>query len=495
MARFSNGPQASPDPRPLSTGPGGGDHRDTGHLSTGTDQRPVSETPWPRTSTTPAPSAHPTTGARLPTPNGASTIDKIRTSTGPEGSTGLGSFAGPRALATPGTSAGPETIARSRTSTAPGTSGRTGRRRFLGLLGGTALSAAGCGTAGGREGVPPTTLRYQGWAGTVTPAELAENLGYLNGVSLKWVGNTTSGPQDIQSAASGEVDFGGAFNGAVVKMAAAKAPVTAMVSYYGVDEKRFNGFYVLSGSPIRTARDLVGKRVAMNTLGAHSEAMLDTYLKQRGLSPDEADRVERIALPPVNIEQALRRGQIDVAVLGDILRDKALMRGGIRALFDDHELLGSFSAGTYVMADRFLDDHPRVAARLVTGVARAIEWSRATPREEVVERMVRIVRRRDRSEDTEPLRYWQSYGVAGTGGRIAAKELTVWADWLVGRDEIQQDRLDVPAAYSNSYNRYRGGRGSPDRRDQSDGARNEARAGAHGTRAPVRGLGNQSHRS
>ncbi|MGY1438700.1 ABC transporter substrate-binding protein [Streptomyces reniochalinae] len=329
------------------------------------------------------------------------------------------------------------------------------RREFLALTGLTTLAAAttaGCGRASGRSRVPADTLRYQGWAGTVTPAELAEDLGYLPGLTLKWVGNTTSGPQDIQAAAAGDTDFGGAFNGAVVKMAAAKAPVKAVISYYGVDEERYSGFYVLKDSALHSARDLIGKRVAMNTLGAHAEAVLDTYLAREGLHPDEAARVERLALPPVNTEQALRQGQVHVAVLTDILRDKARERGGIRALLDDHRLLGSFSAGTYVMADRYLEAHPRQARAFVTGVGRALKWSRRTPREEVVERMVRIVRRRDRSEDTEPLRYWRSYGVAGRAGRIAPDELSLWARWLERRGDIAPGRVHVPDLYTNAYN-------------------------------------------
>ncbi|MET0386649.1 MAG: hypothetical protein ABW321_11850 [Polyangiales bacterium] len=52
-----------------------------------------------------------------------------------------------------------------------------------------------------------------------------------------------------------------------------------------------------------------------------------------------------IVLPPINIQQALRSGQIDVAVLIG-LRDKALQRGELRQLFSDYELYGAFTAGT-----------------------------------------------------------------------------------------------------------------------------------------------------
>ncbi|MDC2951020.1 ABC transporter substrate-binding protein [Streptomyces heilongjiangensis] len=334
------------------------------------------------------------------------------------------------------------------------------RRQFLSLLGLSAV-AVSCGTTatGATSGKGQTkTLRYQGWAGQVTLPELAEDLGYLEDVRLKWVGNTISGPQDIQSAATGQIDFGGAFNGAVVKLAANNTPVKAVISYYGSDKYAYNGFYVLRDAPIRSARDLIGRKVGMNTLGAHAEAMLDIYLQRGGLSRAEIDKVEPLVVPPVNTEQSLRQKQIDVAVLGGILRDKALATGGIRPLFTDHQLLGSFSAGTYVMTDRFLEQNPDTARTFVTAVGRAIEWSRSTPREEVIARMTEIVEKRGRNEQTAPLKYWRSYGVAETAGRITGKELQLWIDWLVERGDVRKGQVTLSDLYTNEFN---GNRKSP----------------------------------
>ncbi|WP_369215445.1 ABC transporter substrate-binding protein [Streptomyces flavofungini] len=327
------------------------------------------------------------------------------------------------------------------------------RRQFLSLL---ALSAAAvsCGASatatsgGGRTG----TLRYQGWAGQVTLPELAADLGYLEDVQLKWVGNTISGPQDIQSAATGQTDFGGAFNGAVVKLAANNAPIKAVISYYGADKDAYNGFYVRKDSPIRSPRDLIGKKVGMNTLGAHSEAMLDIYLQRAGLSREDREKVEPLVVPPVNTEQSLRQKQIDVAVLGGVLRDKALATGGIRPLFTDYKLLGAFSAGTFVMTDRFLKQNPDTARTFVTAVGRAIEWSRATPRDEVIDRMTGIVKKRGRNEDPAPLKYWKSYGVAEKGGLITGKELQLWIDWLAERGDIDKGQVTRAGLYTNRYN-------------------------------------------
>ncbi|BFV59266.1 ABC transporter substrate-binding protein [Kitasatospora sp. CMC57] len=333
----------------------------------------------------------------------------------------------------------------------------TSRRTFLALAAiGAATAACGRATATGGGGHETGKIRYQGWAGQVTLPELAEDLGYFGDVKLEWVGNTISGPQDIQSAATGQTDFGGAFNGAVVKLIAAGAPVKAVISYYGVDEFTYNGYYVLADSPIRSARDLQGKKVGMNTLGAHSEAMLDIYLQRNGLTAAEIAKVEPIVIPPVNGEQTLRQKQIEVSVLGSILRDKALAAGGIRPLFSDYDLLGKFSAGTFVLTNRFLKQNPTTSRTFVTGVAKAIEWSRSTPREEVIARSTEIIRKRGRNEDTAALQYWRSTGVAETGGRINDQEFQLWIDWLVSHGDIKVGQIRPADLYTNEYNTYGG---------------------------------------
>jgi ABC-type nitrate/sulfonate/bicarbonate transport system substrate-binding protein len=326
----------------------------------------------------------------------------------------------------------------------------TTRRNFLGLTL-LSLTAAACAPATG-AGVETKTLRYQGWAGDVTLPELAADLGYFGDVKLEWVGNTISGPQDIQSAATGQVDFGGAFNGAVVKLKAAGAPIKSVIGYYGADEHAYSGFYVLEDSPIRTARDLIGKKVGMNTLGAHHEAMLGIYLKRNGLSPDEIKKVEPIVVPPVNTEQSVRQKQIEVGVLGGILRDKALEKGGVRKLFSDFDLLGAFTAGTYVFTEKFLRDNPNTVRAFVTGVAKAIEWSRTTPREQVIARKVDILTKRGRNDDPAALKYWRSTGVAEKGGKIKDEELALWVDWLAERGEIGRDQVKVADLYTNEFN-------------------------------------------
>jgi ABC-type nitrate/sulfonate/bicarbonate transport system substrate-binding protein len=322
------------------------------------------------------------------------------------------------------------------------------------LLNGCGQKEASTKNASTSKDPEVTELRYQGSVGAVTFPELADDLGYLAPLKLKFIGNTISGPQDIQSVVTGDTDFGGAFNGAIVKLIAAKAPIKSVIAYYGVDDNTWTGYYVLDSSPIKTAKDLIGKRIAVNTLGAHHEFVIKEYLHRAGLTADEIKQVTLVVVPPVTSEQTLRANQIDVATLGGVLRDKALKRGGIHPLFKDQDLFGTFSAGSYVLTNKFIKENPNAARKFVEATAKAIEWARTTPREEVIARFEKIINSRGRKEDPKTVKFWKSTGVAGKGGLISDKEFDTWVNWLVKEGTIKEGELKGKELYTNTFNPF-----------------------------------------
>ncbi|MET0343825.1 MAG: ABC transporter substrate-binding protein [Polyangiales bacterium] len=325
------------------------------------------------------------------------------------------------------------------------------------------LALVGCGrdraSASGASGEPaakgePLALRYQGSAGIVTYPELAEDLGYLAPLKLQHVGNTISGPQDVQTVVTGDTDFGGAFNGAVLKLVASKAPIRAVIGLAGIDAETWYGFYVRDDSPIRGPRDLIGKKVGMNTLGAHHEFVLKEYLARGGLTKDEIAQVTLVALPPVNTEQSLRARQLEVGVLGHIHRDKALERGGLRKLFSDYDLFGPMTSASYVVHERFAREHPEAVKRFVEATARAIEWAKVTPREEVVARMRAIVAKRGRNENGDLLAYFRPVIGETRGGALSDLQFQRWIDWLVRAGELKPGAIKVHDAYTNRFHPF-----------------------------------------
>lgn len=286
----------------------------------------------------------------------------------------------------------------------------------------------------------------------VSTPELAEDLGYLAPLKLEYVGsNSTGGPHSLQAVVTGDVDFGGSFNGAIVKLIASGAPLKAIIASYGTDEENYQGTYVLESSPVRSAKDLIGKHVSMNTLGAHAEFALREFLARGGLSPDQAKQVAMVQIPSGSGELALRAKQVEASVLGTIHRQKALARGGLRKLTSDYDMFGQLTAGATVMSTRFIAENPNTVRKFVDGVGRAFDWLRTQDRQVVRARFEQIIRKRKRNEDTSVVPYWTGTGVASQRGRLQDRDFQVWIDWLVRDGQIEKGQIRASDIYTNDF--------------------------------------------
>lgn len=316
--------------------------------------------------------------------------------------------------------------------------------------GGMVTSCASAGQATAPLAADGSTIvRYPGWPSSVLHVELAEDLGYLDGVSLQGVGSTTSGPQDIQAVATASSDIGYAFTGAVIKLAEAGADIQAISLEYGSDATRFDALMTGEDREIHTQRDLIGKTVAMNALGAHAEAYVSTWLRTGGLSEEEIASVTLVAVPPNDIAQNILRGHIDCGCLSGIAQDVALTQGGIREVMRDTDLFGHFAAGESAVRRSWAEANPEATTIVATGMDRAIRWAADRPRDEVIDRLQSIVARRDRNEKTEPLTHYKGPGL-GSGGLMSDTDFTRWEPWL-NATRIVDGPVTPGDYYTNDY--------------------------------------------
>ncbi|MDU4696275.1 MAG: ABC transporter substrate-binding protein [Paenibacillus sp.] len=307
----------------------------------------------------------------------------------------------------------------------------------------------------GATGEEDKVLQYNSAPGSVSFPELAEDLGYLGEVKLESIGSTTGGPESIQLTATKQTDFGSAFNGAIIKSVAQNVKIKSVIGSYGRDKHTFIGAYVLEGSPIQTAKDFIGKKVGVNTLGAHLEFMTKDYLRAGGLTDKEISQVTLVTVPSGNAEQILRSGQIDAVLLSGVARDRALEKGGLIELFKDIDIYQTeFTAGDYFFAEEYIKNNPNTVRQFVEGVAKAIEWERTTPREEVIQRMESIVDKRDGKDAALNLKYWKSTGIATEGGVIEPEEYQRWIDWLVQSGDLKEGQVKPEDLYTNEFNPY-----------------------------------------
>ena len=87
-------------------------------------------------------------------------------------------------------------------------------------------------------------------------------------------------------------------------------------------------------------------------------------------------------------------------------------------------------------------------------MARALEWARETPPEQVIARFREILRQRGRNEDDAALKYWRSFGVNGKGLTISDRECQFWIDWKVKDGELAQNQIAVSSLDTNDLNPY-----------------------------------------
>lgn len=284
------------------------------------------------------------------------------------------------------------------------------------------------------------TLRYLASYGGISAHELADALGYFKGtgVTLENKGYASGGPESLFALASGSVDIGSAATPAVLNAIASGNKFVAAYPTNGIDNTTKSIFYVREDSPIRSVKDLVGKSVAINTLGAHLDYTLREALRQVGLPQNAA---KPVAVPGPQLEQVLRSGQVDVAAFGywqTTFEGVARSHGGLRPVFNDTDVLGEIAGGFTVLREDFVKEHPDAAKTFVRESARALDYAREHP-QEVRDIMAKELKAR--GENPDVARYFTGYGVR-PGGHAEDRDVQYWIDILerdgaLGKGQIQ----------------------------------------------------------
>lgn len=322
------------------------------------------------------------------------------------------------------------------------------------VLGSSLAACSAGGTTTNADG--DTVIRYQSYVGMANVMELADALGYLDkaDIALDRVGDVQGGPEGLRALTTDQVDVAGAFQGAVAKVVSTGAPITAVLAYYGSSEEVPFSFVVREGDGIEGPRDLIGKKVAVNTLGANAEAVLDTYLEKGGLTDDEIAKVTLVPLPGTVSEASLRKKQVDAAFMTVAAVEVASARPGLEVLTTDVEVVGPYNGGGLALHDKFIKENPETTEKFVAALAEAIAWSQEHSVDEVRELISDYLTEDGRGEQVEALALWRGTGVSTEGGLLRDEDFSIWLDWLEAAGEIDKGSVDVDDIYTNEFNPY-----------------------------------------
>lgn len=284
-------------------------------------------------------------------------------------------------------------------------------------------------------------FRYLASQGGLSAHELAAELGYFDdtGITIENVGYATGGPASLIALASGDVEIGSAATSAVLNSIIGGNDFVAAYPSNGINDEVQSIFYVLEDSPIRDIKDIAGKTVAVNTLGAHLDYTIREALHSVGLPTDAANQ---IVVPGPQLEQVLRSGQVDVSAFGywqTTFEGAAKQKGGLRAIFDDTDVLGEIAGGFIVLRRDFIEKHPEAAKVFVEQSERALDYARENP-EETKKIFAKALA--ERGENPDIAQFFRGYGVR-PGGKAVERDLQFWIDVLVREGKIKEGQLSA----------------------------------------------------
>jgi ABC-type nitrate/sulfonate/bicarbonate transport system substrate-binding protein len=133
-----------------------------------------------------------------------------------------------------------------------------------------------------------------------------------------------------------------------------------------------NTFFVLDDSPIKTSRDLKGKKVAINAFGSSVDLALRVKLKKDGIDPRQDLTIVEVAFP--NQAAAIREKRVDCGILLQPFMTIETRKGGLRPLFTGGDALGPFSVVFQVATNDFLKKNSAATRSFLADYVRGLQW-------------------------------------------------------------------------------------------------------------------------
>jgi len=138
------------------------------------------------------------------------------------------------------------------------------------------------------------------------------------------------------------------------------------------------GAFLVVKPDINGPADLKGKKLATPSLGNTQDVALRSWLKENGLSADEAGGGD-VSIAPQDNSQTLQTfisGDIQGAWVPEPWATRLVQEGGGKVLVDERDLWpnGKYVTTHLMVATKFLKDHPDVVKQFLEGQVAANDW-------------------------------------------------------------------------------------------------------------------------
>lgn len=143
------------------------------------------------------------------------------------------------------------------------------------------------------------------------------------------------------------------------------------------DKKESHAILVSNASPIKSAKDLEGKTIAVNTLNNIVHLMAMAWIDKNGAS---SSKVKFVEVPFPQMEAALGGGKLDAVSIHEPFATAAVEKGGARVLsYPWGDVLPKFHIAAWFASEKWIQKNKETAQAFVRAVIRGVDAIQADP--------------------------------------------------------------------------------------------------------------------
>lgn len=261
------------------------------------------------------------------------------------------------------------------------------RRPLVALTAATALLlAAACGSGSSNDGSKSgaATAVKVGVIPIVdvAPIYLGKEKGFFTnrGINLT-MESGQGGAAIVPGVVSGQFQFG--FSNVTSLMVAQTKGVPLRIVANGVAStgkagSDFGGVVVKGDSPIETAKDLAGKKVAVNTQKNIGDTTVRESVRKAGGDPSSIKFVE---MPFANMPAALEKGDVDAAWVVEPSLAVAKDNGARVVAWNYVDAAPNLTVAVYFTSEKLAKENPELVKKFADAMAESLEYANAHPDE------------------------------------------------------------------------------------------------------------------
>lgn len=261
------------------------------------------------------------------------------------------------------------------------------RRLSMGLTAAaTLVSVTACGSSGSPD-TPSSGGITAVKAGIipivdVAPIYLGRKKGFFHeqGIDLTLQAGQ-GGAAIVTGVVSGQYDFGFSNTTSLMVAQTNNVPLKAVangVASTGKDGADFGGITVKKGSPVKSAKDLEGRTVAVNTLKAIGDTTVRASVRKAG---GDASKVKFVEMGFDQMPAALAGGQIDAAWVVEPSLATVKAQGGRVIASNYVDVSPDLTVALYFASARYAQQNPAVVKKFRTAMDESLEYANSHPDE------------------------------------------------------------------------------------------------------------------